>query len=132
MKGLLIMALFLLQAFSLQAQTAIEKLEKGLRVGGKAEDFAEICRVDLKKGEKMSVEIAAGTGYCSGFFYGVMLSENVANVAIKQGKKLYCIPSGVTSGQISKVFLRWIDNHPERLHERGCCLRSAEGCIPMR
>ena len=37
------------------------------------------------------------------------------------GKSLYCLPKkeGLEGGQVLRVFLKWLEEHPESLHESG-------------
>ena len=54
-------------------------------------------------------------GMCLGYIVGVVDSFNTTN-AIKGEKKIFCIPSGVTSGQLVLVMKKSMQQHPETLH----------------
>lgn len=71
--------------------------------------LAESCR------DVLGSDDAFGSGYCLGFIQGVRdLAQIMVQVTPKE--HLLCIPPQVTTGQLSKVFVRWADNHPEQLH----------------
>lgn len=54
-------------------------------------------------------------GYCAGFIDGVM-SQTL--VEAKAGFDVpFCLPTGGSMGQIVQVFVKYLDDHPERLHE---------------
>ena len=49
-------------------------------------------------------------GFCSGIVEGTMWSLQIA--------KLVCLPNGMTLGQGLKVLVKYMDDHPEELHEK--------------
>lgn len=51
-----------------------------------------------------------GGGFCLGYMKGVMDSLSVSPA------KSICLPN-VTSGQMAKVYMKWVGANPERLHE---------------
>ena len=64
---------------------------------------------------------SAGTTYCLGYILGVHdgFTAGVAFQAEHQHeeKQLYCLPGRIPAGQLEKIFLKWAEDHPERLHE---------------
>ena len=54
-------------------------------------------------------------GMCLGYVVGVVDSFNTINAA-KGYKKVFCIPPGVTSGQLVLVVKKSMQEHPETLH----------------
>jgi hypothetical protein len=50
-------------------------------------------------------------GYVSGIDDGIEMAFGTSNTA-----RLYCIPEGVTSGQGVRVVVKWLRNHPDKLH----------------
>jgi hypothetical protein len=54
-------------------------------------------------------------GMCLGYIVGVVDSFNTT-YALKGGKKVFCIPPGVTSGQLVLVLKKSMQEHPETLH----------------
>lgn len=61
-----------------------------------------------------SLETALGSGYCSGTM-NTLIMLSAADV-LAPDKRL-CFPSGVTTGQVIRVVIRYIDARPERQHE---------------
>jgi hypothetical protein len=66
------------------------------------------------------------SGECAGYMWAIM----DFNPAIKW----YCAPEGVTLGQLIKVFLKYMDEHPEQLHEDASLmlLRSLRKAFPCK
>jgi hypothetical protein len=59
-------------------------------------------------------ELSIGAGLCIGFINGY---QQVAAMLPPSAKvKLACWPDGVTPNQVAKVVIKYLDNHPERLH----------------
>jgi hypothetical protein len=50
-------------------------------------------------------------GMCLGYIKGV------ADTLVYTDRLPCPIPDGVTSGQVRDMFTKWIENHPEKLHE---------------
>ena len=93
-------------ATSLQAQTLAKT----------AGDFAKLCAdTDPKAAARNSV-LALNNGFCLGYFQGVLITNYMFN-ALKRGDAFFCAPIEVTPGQARKVFLKYINEHPEKLHE---------------
>ena len=63
-------------------------------------------------------EPTAMAGMCLGFVDGVR-QEMEIRVASSADKKqfLFCPPHEVTNGEMIKVWMKALDNHPEQLHE---------------
>ena len=54
-------------------------------------------------------------GYCSGYIIGVF--DAAVTLARWEGFAEYiCPPEGVTSGQLQKVVVKHLNEHPEKLH----------------
>lgn len=62
-----------------------------------------------------SDESASMRGTCLGYVIGVdqgfTLSRDIANL-----DPVYCTPQGVSFGQIAAIFIKYIKDHPEKLH----------------
>jgi hypothetical protein len=80
------------------------------------------------------VEDLEPMGFCMGYFSAVQ--DQIQNERLllappnvePDEKPLYCVPSGVTVGQLIKVFLKYASDHPESLHEpRDFIIRMALG-----
>lgn len=54
-------------------------------------------------------------GMCLGYIVGVVDSFNTTS-AVKGGNQIFCIPPGVTSGQLVLVMKKSMQEHPETLH----------------
>ncbi len=54
-------------------------------------------------------------GLCYGYMRGVKNSYDIQYKITKKGR--ICFPSNVTWLQIIKVYLKWVDRHPEKLHK---------------
>ena len=54
-------------------------------------------------------------GMCLGYIVGVVDSFNTT-YALKENEKIFCIPPGVTSGQLVLVMKKSMQEHPETLH----------------
>lgn len=60
---------------------------------------------------------------CMGFFKGLDEYQNIRVHYAKSSpfipfESLYCLPRGVSYEQMVKVFLKWAEEHPEKLHMR--------------
>jgi len=53
---------------------------------------------------------------CRGFINGAYDGHNVVSTIYKQDH-VFCPPKNVTVGQIAKVVVKHLENHPEKLHE---------------
>ena len=54
-------------------------------------------------------------GMCLGYIVGVVDSFNTT-YALKGSERVFCIPPGVTSGQLVLVMKKSMEEHPETLH----------------
>jgi len=67
-----------------------------------------------------NIQVNFGSGYCMGNISGALLMSTSHQVYMSNEygfKPTLCIPENWTIGQGIKVFLKWANNHPERLHE---------------
>jgi hypothetical protein len=53
-------------------------------------------------------------GYVSGIDDGIEIASGTRNTA-----RPYCIPEGVTTGQGVRVVVKWLSDHPDKLHNTG-------------
>jgi Rap1a immunity proteins len=76
-------------------------------------------------GAANSAETFAG-GFCAGFVEGVIDSQYMREAADSglgpSNIPRYCIPQEATYDQIVKVFVKYLDEHPELLHKPACSL----------
>jgi hypothetical protein len=59
-------------------------------------------------------------GTCAGYLSGVTDVESMWEAVEGKTSKAshYCIPDGVTNGQKLKILKKWLDDNPNKLHER--------------
>ena len=69
---------------------------------------------------------AFDAGHCAGFIEGVINTQQFLEVADQNHAKgfpqRFCLPENVTNDQTLKVFLKFLNDHPERLHESAVVL----------
>jgi len=77
-------------------------------------------------------------GFCRGFIDAVLDMNNLALITarlngVKSGSPI-CIPEGVKMGQVLKVVMKYIDDHPEQLHlpARNLVLDSVANAFPCK
>lgn len=104
MQSIRVAALAALLAFSASADASDPPPNDG-----KAGDLAERCRDPIGSAD------AFGSGFCLGFIRGARdMAFLLDDVTPEEHRS--CVPDGVTTGQLAKVFVRWADSHPEQLH----------------
>ena len=57
-----------------------------------------------------------GHGQCFGYFRGVKDSYDIQNMTSKRTGKI-CVPKSATWLQLIKIFVKWTDDHPEKLND---------------
>ena len=60
----------------------------------------------------------AGKDFCMLYMLGFDDGYNAANFVAGNKNMVYCIPSGVTSDQLVDIFIKYLNDHPESLHEK--------------
>jgi hypothetical protein len=85
--------------------------------------FVRICSVIDKDSEQRDgsdrMHLAACLAYVEGVLDGT--SQEIAYVHVmteKEPPKPFCLPDDVEMGQIVKIVLKYVRNHPEEAHER--------------
>jgi hypothetical protein len=103
------------------ATTAIsEQTERNKRDGN---ELLERCSLAMKMSTDASTmswtDLAKGT-YCSGYIYGIT-SMNRGNQQIKEyfgtNESLFCVPKEATFRQVGRVLIKYLEDHPDKLHE---------------
>jgi hypothetical protein len=65
-------------------------------------------------------------GFCSGFMAGVNEDQVMWQASDKMDHRdhllSYCFPDASTNGQLLRVFVKYLDDHPEELHESAAFL----------
>lgn len=49
-------------------------------------------------------------GHCLGMIEGMSVALNATSSGV-------CLPDGVETGQLERVVIKWLQDHPERLHK---------------
>ena len=79
-------------------------------IGHGRRDFPDFIGSGCRTANERSVIDKVDAGFCSGIVEGTMWSLQIA--------KLVCLPNGMTLGQGLKVLVKYMDDHPEELHEK--------------
>jgi Rap1a immunity proteins len=85
-----------------------------------ADMLAPLCRIDIRIADTKSGTITemSESAACVSYVDGVLDTlEAVKEWHWTPSRELVCIPEGVTSNQVEKVFLKYTDDHPEELHK---------------
>jgi Rap1a immunity proteins len=83
--------------------------------GGSASELVAKCK-------NISVADPGGKGdssdlyECMGYICGVVDAPTIASRRNESGAFSACIPESVSKGQLVRIYLKYADNHPERLH----------------
>lgn len=82
------------------------------------------CKAAMLFGEKSPQaggwEDLGEAKYCAGFLDGV---AGIGSVAQQAGRPIgFCPPSNAPTGQFIRVFTRFLQDHPEKLHYNGASL----------
>jgi hypothetical protein len=60
-------------------------------------------------------------GFCLGYISGILDSQSLWDYLVHVGKDYpqthYCLPDEATNSQVVQVVLKFLNDHPERLHE---------------
>ena len=86
-------------------------------------DLLMKCKTFLNKVDRTSEGpgTAFDIGFCAGFIGGVLSGAEVWEVTDKIRKQTYpmafCRPENANNGEIIRVFVKYLEDHPERLHE---------------
>ena len=54
-------------------------------------------------------------GVCLGFVRGLHMTHEIYG-AISENYKVFCLPENVSTTQLAKIILKYLENHPENLH----------------
>jgi hypothetical protein len=73
------------------------------------------CDLAAKPGEAMYFEEAGWQLFCHGYLEG-FVDGYTAAIAVKNPAKLICLPPNTTTGQVTKVVVKYLEDHAEKLH----------------
>lgn len=118
----------------------ISAVSHGLAQGAPTETGAEMLELCDPGVKTMAGEVVSGEGnqkalYCSGYVSG-FIDGMVVSGPFKGGPSLICLPpSGVDTEQVIRVYVKYLRERPERLHQSGrvllyASLRNAYPCKP--
>ena len=82
-----------------------------LRTGN---DFITPCKDFISEGG-LTPDQSFDAGICAGVIKGVRMSLFYLGITTPQ-MSTACIPASITDGQITRIFLKFLDNYPEQLH----------------
>jgi len=101
-------------------------------VGTAPSSWAEDGGIDLLSGNKWHTECSSTAPgdalYCLGFILGVREGLNILEGSYFKIDDEYreippfCIPNGVSLGQHRDIFKKFLEDHPEKRHERASIL----------
>lgn len=57
-----------------------------------------------------------GVGFCTGLLQGMTNLNRVYEIELNK-KALFCTPNGITNGQTARIVVKYLKEHPEKLHE---------------
>ncbi len=104
---LLIVSLLPYAAHSQQRMTGMKLLDE--------------CQLAIKESNQVPPADWVDVGHCIGYLQGYWSAWQIWSLANKEsGGKLRspaCIPDGVTTGEIVRVVVKYLKDHPNKLHE---------------
>lgn len=82
----------------------------------------EICRDAIKyvENQELTNQEKINGSYCGGFLLGFYESHLIEQEMTKP--KLYCIPNDIKTEQLNRIFVKFLEEHPERLSEETAAL----------
>ena len=111
MKTVLSLLLLVVTVFSLPSWSFAQD-----RDGNKllADCEASIAIID-DRAQSLGTAKLHGSGRCLGFLQGLKRASDYYEFTKRGG--LFCAPDSVTYGQQIRIVVKYLQNHPERLHE---------------
>ena len=74
--------------------------------------LVEACRTHSKERGTLTNVDNMKLSFCGGYMAALM---ELRDVQVPK-ERLFCVPEGASVGQMAKVFVKYADQHPERLH----------------
>lgn len=99
-------------ALAIAAVLTVSGPQMALASGETGNDVLESCRIFATEKAATSPREAYFMGVCSGRT-GALISVGL----LLDSTRRFCLPVGVTDRQSTKVFISFLDAHPQRLHE---------------
>jgi len=84
------------------------------------------CNMFIAFGEnnvdKMNSQTSGEAGYCLGLIKGIGDMQVIYAVWFKSQNEIFCVPKGVSIGQLTRVVIKFLKDNPAILHEANTCL----------
>jgi Ssp1 endopeptidase immunity protein Rap1a len=111
---ILIFQLFTIKGIYGEALAATEGLDGNTSL--------EICKDALKyvEDQELTNQEKINGSYCGGFLLGFYESHLIEQEKLKP--KLYCMPNDLKTEQLNRIFVSFLEQHPERLKEESAVL----------
>ena len=113
--------------------------ESGKQDGNK---LLEYCGQAVKSEEPHTPAEHFGTAWCLGYIYGFVDGFDALAIASAKDETDYdrlrksyvCYPKDVTAGQTARVLVKFLNDHPERLHQSASVLmlEAVQNAFPCR
>src|SRR5262245_3291613 len=111
MKQILLMAvLFSVLPVSLNAQSTPPQTYPATRLVSDCTTMLSVLAGKTSSDPNKSFQQILDTGMCGGYLRGFADSHSLL------GDRSFCVPTQATTEQLGKVFLKYMDQHPEDLH----------------
>ena len=81
-----------------------------------AGEFAKVCVDADARTVARDPVLALNRGFCIGYMQGVLITNLLVD-RLKRGQAFYCPAVEVSPDQGRKIFLKYMNDHPEKLHE---------------
>ncbi|MFH2045987.1 MAG: Rap1a/Tai family immunity protein [Pseudomonadota bacterium] len=79
--------------------------------------------LDAAEGKDVDIAGALSGGFCVGYLQGMADLNIIYSVVLKDKKEIFfCIPEGVSHEQKARVIVKYLRDHPNKLHEHECGL----------
>ena len=87
-------------------------------------------------GRQFSTEDYVQASFCLGYLSGFLDMNTLCQVTTGN-RVVFCVPSGILSGQAARVVVKYLQEHTEKLHEDGVtlimlALKAAFPCAPAK
>jgi hypothetical protein len=81
-----------------------------------AGEFVDDCKEITPMQGREEPTLILMNGFCLGYLSGLMVLNQLYQ-DMERGKPFFCAPGWVSPGQARLVFLKYMEEHPEKLHE---------------
>jgi hypothetical protein len=86
--------------------------------GGDGNELIAQCADGIKAANGATLNDYYGASFCLGLTQGVRHTMRLLNDELPPPYKT-CFPSGITNGQGMRIVFKYLQDHPDRLHEQG-------------